>query len=603
MIVFTVLLGLSTLLGFVGNLLVLLVVILYRDFRHMRYFLLASLALSDWIVATLVAGSRTMAIAAEKWTFGTTWCHGAAFIIRVLHHSTCFHLCAVSHERYDAIVRRPLNYSSRITKKRASIVVILLWILPVLISLAPFLGWGDFVYNPDIFTCEQKWDGQTAIPMSIVTFLVPIGVIFILNYQVLKVVHRLQRSAEIINKGVSEPESDGPNSKTQDSRNQQQCFRDDVNPKQHDGQEKHQNGSQKVVTTSPQLLSVIVRNMLSSHRNEGEENPAYQPEPDDYASYKNEVVCERRNVRAAKCLTVRPVDTREDGPNQINNNKGKRGYKVNRFIVHLEKRCTLPQEVEQDQEEMKGKMDSQIHLTEANHQRRHATLEDGSGSPKSVCEAPRQKETKGQKGSIKQPSSDDITAENSHYNKLENASGTKGESSSRVNDQKQHPGRKLQIIPLTAYEQALTEARTCRMNSGKEKHLISSSSHGTSQNNLSENLKYQIAESLAPAATLQLNASHAHKRRRPPGRTQMRLSKLLIEGKAARDVVIIISAFVLCYLPLWIMAMYRAAGGTVAVEAILSTHWLYSLSTVCNPIIYSVRKREFRKTLRKMLKL
>lgn len=47
MMVFTVLFGLSALLGFVGNLLVLLVVILYRDFRHMRYFLLASLALSD----------------------------------------------------------------------------------------------------------------------------------------------------------------------------------------------------------------------------------------------------------------------------------------------------------------------------------------------------------------------------------------------------------------------------------------------------------------------------------------------------------------------------------------------------------------------------
>lgn len=79
---------LSTLLGFIGNLLVLLVVLLYRDFQNMRYFLLASLALSDWIFAALVASSRTAANAAEKWIFGTTWCHGVAFIIRVLHHST-----------------------------------------------------------------------------------------------------------------------------------------------------------------------------------------------------------------------------------------------------------------------------------------------------------------------------------------------------------------------------------------------------------------------------------------------------------------------------------------------------------------------------------
>ena len=186
---------------------------------------------------------------------------------------------------------------------------------------------------------------------------------------------------------------------------------------------------------------------------------------------------------------------------------------------------------------------------------------------------------------------------------MENSSGTMGESPSRVNDQKQHPERKIEIVSLTANEQVLTESRPCRMNSGKDKHLLSSSSHGTSQNNFSEDPKYQIAEKLAPGATLQPNKSHAQRQRRLPGKTQMRLSKLLIEGKAARDVMIIISAFVLCYLPLWIIVVYRAAGGTPAVEAILSIHWLYSLNMVCNPIIYSVRKRDFRERLRKMLKL
>ena len=83
----------------------------------------------------------------------------------------------------------------------------------------------------------------------------------------------------------------------------------------------------------------------------------------------------------------------------------------------------------------------------------------------------------------------------------------------------------------------------------------------------------------------------------------MRLAKLLIEGKAARDVMIIIGAFILCYLPVWIMGMYRAAGGLLSAEAILSIHWVYALTMVCNPIIYSIRKREFRKALRKLLRL
>ena len=604
MMVFTVLFGLSTLLGFVGNLLVLLVVIMYHDFRHMRYFLLASLALSDCIFATLVAGSRALANAAEKWMFGITWCHGAALVIRVLHLSTCFHLCAVSYERYDAIVRRPLTYSSCITKKRACLVAVLLWILPVLISFATFPVMGDFVYNPDILVCEQKWDGQTAILISIVTFLVPLGVIIILNCKVLKVVHRLQRGVEIIKKGISNPESEGPNSKTLDYPSQQQYSRDDLTPKQHEEQRKNRNGSQHRATTSPQMLRVIVRNMLSNHRNGSEENPAYQPEPEDFPSYKNEVVGKRRNAHEAQFLSVPSVDTRGDCPSHINNSniKCSKGTKI---LDHMEKRCTRPQVVENDQRETTGKMEIQIHHTEVNHQSQRATLKDGSGLQKRVCESRRQKETMRQRGSIQQPSSDEITAKDRHCKKMENVRGTMGENPSRVNDQKQHPERKLEIVSLTCTvnEQVLTESQTCRMNSGKDKHLLSSSSHGTSQNNFSKDPKYQIAENHAAGATLQPNKSHAQKQRRPPGKTQMRLSKLLIEGKAARDVVIIISAFVLCYLPLWIIVVYRAAGGTPAVEAILSIHWLYSLNMVCNPIIYSVRKREFRKRLRKMLKL
>ena len=602
MMVFTVLFGLSTLLGFVGNLLVLLVAIMYRDFRHMRYFLLASLALSDCIFATLVTGSRTLANAAEKWMFGITWCQGAALVIRVLHLSTCFHLCAVSYERYDAIVRRPLNYSSCITKKRAFLVAVLLWILPVLSSFATSPVLGDFVYNPDIFVCEQKWDGQTAILISIVTFLVPLGVIIILNCKVLKVVHRLQRGVEIINKGISNPESEGPNSKTLDYPSQQQYSRDDLTPTQHEGQGKTRNGSQHRETTSPQMLRVIVRNILSNHKNEGEENPTYKPEPDDFTSYKNEVVGKRRNTHEAQFLSVPSVDTREDCPSHINNNNTKCS-KGKKFLEHMEKRCTRPQVVENDQRETIGKMEIQIHHTEANHQSQNATLKDGSGLQKRVCESRRQKETVRQRASIQQPFSDEITAKDRHCKKMENSSGTMGESPSRVNDQKQHPERKIEIVSLTANEQVLTESRPCRMNSGKDKHLLSSSSHGTSQNNFSEDPKYQIAENLAPGATLQPNKSHAQRQRRLPGKTQMRLSKLLIEGKAARDVMIIISAFVLCYLPLWIIVVYRAAGGTPAVEAILSIHWLYSLNMVCNPIIYSVRKRDFRERLRKMLKL
>lgn len=95
---------------------------------------------------------------------------------------------------------------------------------------------------------------------------------------------------------------------------------------------------------------------------------------------------------------------------------------------------------------------------------------------------------------------------------------------------------------------------------------------------------------------------NTRKKQRPLGKTQRRLAKLLKEGKAAVDVMFITGVFLLCYLPLWTLACYRAFGGELSAEAILSTHCLYGTTTIWNPIIYSIRKREFRKAVRKLLK-
>ena len=92
----------------------------------------------------------------------------------------------------------------------------LLWIAPAIIGLGPFIGWLHYVYNPDIFVCEQKWDKQTTFPFLIISFLVPLGVIFFLNYKVLKVVGQLQRSVKNF-----QPD------KMQDHQNQQQFVNED----------------------------------------------------------------------------------------------------------------------------------------------------------------------------------------------------------------------------------------------------------------------------------------------------------------------------------------------------------------------------------------
>ena len=69
----------------------------------------------------------------------------------------------------------------------------------MVLSLGPFIGWGGFVHTdrPEIFACETKWEKETLFPFSAISFLVPFGLIFFLNYKILSVVRRIKYSVKV----------------------------------------------------------------------------------------------------------------------------------------------------------------------------------------------------------------------------------------------------------------------------------------------------------------------------------------------------------------------------------------------------------------------
>ena len=76
------------------------------------------------------------------------------------------------------------------------------------------------------------------------------------------------------------------------------------------------------------------------------------------------------------------------------------------------------------------------------------------------------------------------------------------------------------------------------------------------------------------------------------------------DRKAAIDVAIIIAAFLVCLLPGWGMSICQKFVPSIDVPAgaILVAKCVFFLSAICNPIIYSIRKREFRNAVKKMLR-
>ena len=88
-----------------------------------------------------------------------------------------------------------------------------------------------------------------------------------------------------------------------------------------------------------------------------------------------------------------------------------------------------------------------------------------------------------------------------------------------------------------------------------------------------------------------------------PSQHQQHDARRIKDRKAAVDVCIIIAAFVICYLPEWTDFVLRNYFEVeFPPEVTQTTRCIYYMSSVTNPIIYSVRKREFRGAVKRTLR-
>lgn len=202
--VIAVFLALLNVIGLPGNLLVVMVVILETKFHTIRYILLASLAMSDFLLLLIVNSPRIASIEMEEWPFGETMCYLHALFARYFYINIVFHLMAVSYDRYCAIVKSPLTYHGMMTKARAAFMV-LIWVIPIPFCVGPLLGWGNYDYNREVFFCQQVWVTQSGLNpwnagVSVIVFVVPFLVIALLTWPVYKTA-QIQANAIVIQIG------------------------------------------------------------------------------------------------------------------------------------------------------------------------------------------------------------------------------------------------------------------------------------------------------------------------------------------------------------------------------------------------------------------
>ncbi|KAM7357110.1 octopamine-Tyramine receptor isoform 1-T7 [Cochliomyia hominivorax] len=173
-IITAIVLSIIIVLTIIGNILVILSVFTYKPLRIVQNFFIVSLAVADLTVALLVLPFNVAYSILGRWEFGIYLCKMWLTCDIMCCTSSILNLCAIALDRYWAITD-PINYAQKRTVGRVLLLIAGVWILSLLISSPPLVGWNDW---PEEFTsaspCELNSDPGYVIYSSLGSFFIPL---------------------------------------------------------------------------------------------------------------------------------------------------------------------------------------------------------------------------------------------------------------------------------------------------------------------------------------------------------------------------------------------------------------------------------------------
>ena len=178
--------GLSILIGFIslftvaGNIMVILAVVIFRKLRKIPNLLIVSLATADLIMGGIVLPLGAHYAVGSKWLLGAFACNLWTSIDVLSVTASICTLCAISLDRFVAIVM-PFEYSTKMTKNRARLIIAFIWITSAAIAFFPInLGWwktdkdDDIKCYEDPQCCDFRINKTYAVVSSLVSFYIPL---------------------------------------------------------------------------------------------------------------------------------------------------------------------------------------------------------------------------------------------------------------------------------------------------------------------------------------------------------------------------------------------------------------------------------------------
>ncbi|XP_060928143.1 adrenoceptor alpha 1Aa [Limanda limanda] len=181
-------LGVFIVFGIVGNILVILSVVCHRHLRTVTHYFIVNLAVADLLLSSTVLPFSALFEILDRWVFGRVFCNVWAAVDVLCCTASIMSLCVISVDRYIG-VSYPLRYPAIMTKRRALLAVMLLWMLSIIISIGPLFGWKEPAPE-DESVCKITEEPAYAIFSAVGSFYLPLTIILAMYCQVYVVARR-----------------------------------------------------------------------------------------------------------------------------------------------------------------------------------------------------------------------------------------------------------------------------------------------------------------------------------------------------------------------------------------------------------------------------
>nr|XP_033790188.1 5-hydroxytryptamine receptor 5A isoform X1 [Geotrypetes seraphini] len=170
---------------FLWNVLVLVTILRVRTFHRVPHNLVASMAVSDVMVAALVMPlSLVRELNGRRWRLGRVLCHLWISFDVLCCTASIWNVTAIALDRYWSITRH-LEYTLKTRKRISNVMIVMTWVLSAIISLSPLFGWGE-TYSEVKEECQVSQEPSYTIFSTFGAFYLPLCVVLFVYWKIYK---------------------------------------------------------------------------------------------------------------------------------------------------------------------------------------------------------------------------------------------------------------------------------------------------------------------------------------------------------------------------------------------------------------------------------